>query len=112
MEIKKGQIVAFTEGKCSDYCLMAHMRAVADFNTGDKVREFIQLGDEYRAACENYAVGTVFIAWLIHTGIVEPLDDEVQEWHIGQYNELVDTEELDRRVAELMVGAEGEQHDY
>lgn len=86
MKINKGQIIAFTNGQYSDYCLRDHMRALEDFQTADKMNEFKASPEFQSVNC--WEQDDAFMAWLVKTGIVEPLGDEVVEWHIGSYGEL------------------------
>ncbi|KVN17966.1 MULTISPECIES: hypothetical protein [unclassified Burkholderia] len=83
MKITKGQIIAFTEGVYSDYCLRDHMRALDEFETDDKFAEF-KLTPEFKASSFRERED-LFMAWLVKTGAVEPLDDEVTEWHITSH---------------------------
>ncbi|MBR8147029.1 hypothetical protein [Burkholderia vietnamiensis] len=86
MKIRKLQIIAFTNGEYSDYCLRDHMRALSDFDTADKIAEF-KATAECQAA-NSWEQDDVFMAWLVKTGVVEPLGDAVIEWHVGSYGAL------------------------
>lgn len=86
MKIQKGQIIAFTTGEYSDYCLRDHMRALCDFETADKIAEFKATEECRTANC--WELDCVFMAWLVKTGVVEPSGDEVIEWHVGSYGAL------------------------
>ncbi|WP_186211266.1 hypothetical protein [Burkholderia gladioli] len=86
MKVTKGQIIAFTNGEYSDHCLRGHMRALEDFETSDKVAAYKTTPESSSANC--WEREDAFMAWLVKTGAVEPIDNEVLEWHIGSYGEL------------------------
>ncbi|MBJ9709841.1 hypothetical protein [Burkholderia gladioli] len=88
MKIIKGQIIAFTNGEYSDYCLRGHMRALEEFETGDKVAAFKTTPESVSA--NTWEQDDAFMAWLVKTSAVEPIDNEVLEWHIGSYGQLTE----------------------
>lgn len=83
--IRKGQIIAITQGAWSDYCLLDHVRALRDFDPIIEAERFKpeELRKDYFNDDEEY------VAWLIREAIVEPLPvNEVVELHIGDYGGL------------------------
>ena len=96
MKIRKGQIIALTEGEYSDYNLRDHVRALKDFETGDEIKRFMDSGDylappEYDETGEptRYGSDDRVIAWAIRNKLSEPLtDSEVVEWYLGAYGDL------------------------
>jgi hypothetical protein len=96
MKVKQGQILAITTGAYSDYTLRDHVRALRDFDTTDEIARFMKEGD-YIAPAEwdedgppsVYDSDIRFIAWAIRERLIEPLsENEVVEWHVGEYGEL------------------------
>ena len=80
--IRKGQIIAITDGAYSEYCLRDHMRALRDFDPIAEAERFKPTDSrtDYMGEDEKY------LAWLIREAIVEPLPvGEVVELHIGSY---------------------------
>lgn len=96
MEIKKGQLIAITNGEYSDYTLRDHVRALKDFDSKNEAQRFMDEGD-FLAVQEwdkdgdptEYGSDDRFIAWAIREGLIEPLgpDDVVELW-IGSYGRL------------------------
>lgn len=81
--IRKGQIIAITDGEYSDYCLRDHMRALRDFDPVAEAERFkpTELRKDYSGEDAEY------IAWLIRESIVETLPiGEVVELHVGSYS--------------------------
>lgn len=80
--IRKGQIIAITDGAYSDYCLRDHMRALRDFDPVAEAERFkpTEIREAYSEEDQEY------IAWLIREAIVERLPvGEVVELHVGSY---------------------------
>ena len=98
MKIKAGQLVAFTNGEYSDYCLRDHMRALVDIDSTELVERFKQ---ETGPSNRKWSTGedrpgyddVVFMAWLIRAGVFEPVDD-VLEWNTGGYGNFTEDKYL------------------
>lgn len=94
MKVKQMQILAITTGKYSDYTLLDHARALRDFDTTNEISRFVKEGDYLAPAYLNGdpdvdGSDTRFVAWAVREGLIEPLpENDVIEWHIGEYGEL------------------------
>ncbi len=88
MIIKKGQIITCAEGEQSDYCVVALVSAIKEFNIKEKQAEWEREHTELKE-CTNRprpvkkVIGTAFLPWLVSQGLVEDVD--YIEIHTGYY---------------------------
>ena len=91
MEIKKGQIITFSDGEYSDYCVDGLCVALKDFNL-DEVVKFWEVENTYSEKCKyrNRVIrrlkdgGVHFISFVVSKGFAEDID--YIEVHTGAYN--------------------------
>lgn len=108
MQIKKGQIVAVSDGEYSDYQVRDYFRALRDFTTEEAAEQFMQ-SDQYKTVPdwdpkgdpESYKSDDRFMAWAMREGYWEPLPTgEVIEWWIGAYSQFEPSHKNHRQTGE------------
>lgn len=101
MKIKRGQIVALTRGRTSDYEIVDYYKARRDFDTEELVRRFKAEGpyrvmQKWGEGVEVNAHGSDrrFIAWLISEFYLRPMEPgQITEWLIGEHDEVIESKE-------------------
>ena len=78
----KGDIITVTEGEYSDYSIVAHMRALKDFNVDVVGWEYLKTHPLER---EDGFDKLGFLAWLARMGFVVDVDQGVVEVWLGDY---------------------------
>ena len=90
MIIKKGQIITFSEGEYSDYCVKALVSASKEFSVKEKQGEWeleCTDPDNNKHMSRQLKVdGINFLPWLVLQGLVEYADG--LEIHMGSYGIL------------------------
>lgn len=91
MYVKKGTVIALTQGEYSDYYLMGHAKALKDF--------YLQVEAVIYRSKDSSGTGgpDSFAAYLIREGVIEPYDGVI-EIHIGSYGRIdpdIHTNKLD-----------------
>ena len=90
MIIKKGQIITFSEGEYSDYCVEALVSASKEFNVkerqGEWELEHTDPDNEKHKSRRLKVDGINFLPWLVLHGLVGYVDDI--EIHTGSYGIL------------------------
>lgn len=92
MKVKQGQLLAVTQGEYSDYCLKDHFRALKDFDT-DEIKEQFKFNNKPISMDMGWGASwnqDEYLAWATKEGYIEVLsENEVQEWYIGTYGDIV-----------------------
>ena len=93
-KIKKGMIIALTEGEYADFRVTNHAQALRDFNGRVEIARFKKTGDyiaRWSADEEPSAFLSTerFVKWAVKEGLFKVLTaEEVCEWHLGSYKRL------------------------
>lgn len=89
MKVIKSQILAVTRGEYSDYTLMDHFRALKDFDTDETKAAYNVVFPEHDFLVDPDR-HEKYLAWCAEQGYIEVLsENEVQEWYIGSYGDLI-----------------------
>ncbi len=88
MKIKKGQIIAFSEGEYSDYCVNALVVCIREFDLKEnkaywELKHTTIKDCRYRDRQIKRPDGIGFLPWLVSQGLVEDVD--YIEIHTGDY---------------------------
>lgn len=79
MNIEKGQMITFSEGEYSDYCVKGLVVALKQFNLKERQEEWEKDNTEtadhpYLTRKAKKVSGTAFCPWLVMAGLVEDID--------------------------------------